>query len=443
MKKTSSLIIQHLIWRGLYFFSVLILNILISRFFAAEKSGQIFYIINNLSFVLLITGLSLESGAVYYIASEQVNSGQVARFCMLWTIIAAGLAIIIWWIFFRPGDFFLLTNPTKIMGASCLYVTGALLTTYFSALFYSQKQFAIPNKILLVTNALLILLMLIGHAADWMRHNFILIYFAIYFLQGFSIAALFFSNYGSGSFPGLPALPVLKKIFRYAMHALMANALYFLVNRMDYWLVERYCSQADLGNYIQASKLGQMLLILPSILSATLFPLLAEADPHQNKSRIIMVARVLLWINLTGCVLIAALGSYLIPMIFGLSFDKMYLLFVLLIPGILAFTANYPLATWFGAANRITINIICSVFALMLILLADLLFLPRYGVNVASVVSSLAYLGYFSISLFHFRKGSQLRLADLLLIRKKDLQWLYRQLRSRISLTFPEKTFIS
>ncbi len=54
MKKTSALVLHHIVWRGLYFFSVLLLNIGIARFFAAEKSGQIFFIVNNLALILLI-----------------------------------------------------------------------------------------------------------------------------------------------------------------------------------------------------------------------------------------------------------------------------------------------------------------------------------------------------------------------------------------------------
>ena len=53
-------VMQHIFWRGLYFLSVFILNILISRYFKAEGSGWIFYTINNLSLLLLIAGLSLE-----------------------------------------------------------------------------------------------------------------------------------------------------------------------------------------------------------------------------------------------------------------------------------------------------------------------------------------------------------------------------------------------
>ena len=78
----------------MYFFSVLLINIGIARFFAAEKSGQIFYIVNNLALMLLIASISLESGSTYYVASGKLEAALMANFCLVWatghSLIAVG-----------------------------------------------------------------------------------------------------------------------------------------------------------------------------------------------------------------------------------------------------------------------------------------------------------------------------------------------------------------
>src|ERR1700687_1935864 len=104
MKKNSSLVLQHMLWRGLYFFSVMLLNILIAHLFAAEKSGQIFYIVNKLALVLLIVSISLESGSSFYISSDKLNAIQMANFCQLWAIGASLIAVIGWWFFLYLTD---------------------------------------------------------------------------------------------------------------------------------------------------------------------------------------------------------------------------------------------------------------------------------------------------------------------------------------------------
>src|SRR5450755_1847481 len=97
MKTNTNLILHHILWSVLYFFSILLLNIGIARFFAAEKSGHIFYIVNNLALILLLASISLESGCIYYIASENLEVTRMARLCLVWAVLASGIALAGWW----------------------------------------------------------------------------------------------------------------------------------------------------------------------------------------------------------------------------------------------------------------------------------------------------------------------------------------------------------
>src|SRR5450432_3309552 len=278
MKKNTSLVLHHMLWRGLYFFSVLLLNIGIARFFAAEKSGQIFFIVNNLALILLLVSISLESGSAYYIASGNLEPSQLARFCLIWAAIASLVAIVVWCsvVYFSHPSFL---TDIGFLFTSFLFILGVLFTTYFTALFYSIKKFGLPNKILFLVNLLLIVVLFVGKNNPEIRGHFLQIYFSCFFLQGLLLMLIFFMKETSPGKFILPARPLLKKVIQYSLTALIANLIYFLVNRIDYWFVQYFCSAKDLGNYIQASKLSQMLFILPSILGATLFPIFSS----QNK----------------------------------------------------------------------------------------------------------------------------------------------------------------
>ncbi len=420
MKKNRELITHHLFWRCLYFFSVLLINIGIARFFAAGESGQIFYIVNNLSFILLLVSLSLESGTAYYIASGSFEPASLARFCVIWTAGASLLALGIWWLsmfFFEGGKI----GYGTFLLSGFLFTTGSLLITYFTAIFYARKEFVIPNRILCVLNGALILLLLFARNNSMVKNHFLEIYFSVFFVQGIVLGMFFFirSNKPGGKF--LPSEAELKKVFRYSLAALLANGLYFLVNRADYWFVQYYCSATDLGNYIQAAKLGQMLLIVPSILGSTLFPIFSSGERTGNIPGLTSVMRLLLWINILICIAIIGLGWYFFPLIFGPTFKSLYVLFVLLIPGILAFTLNYPLAAWFSAGNRIVINIRGSILALVIITAGDLLILPRFGVMFAPVISSAGYICFYCYSVFTYRKNHPVPWNEFFLIRKSDM----------------------
>jgi len=429
MKKNTDLITHHLFWRGLYFFSILVINIGIARYFAAEQSGHIFYVVNNLSLILLGVSISLESGAAYYIASGKLQAVSMARFCLIWTAGAAIVALGCWRMLLQFSNSTYLTRPELLLSAF-LFIIGVLLTTYFTAIFYARKEFGLPNKILSAVNLLLILLLFIGKDQPLLKKFFLEIYFSSFFLQGLLICLFFFAGQRAIQHDLFPNGPILKKVFRYSLTALLANLLYFLVNRIDYWFVQYFCSAKDLGNYIQASKLGQMLLILPSILGATLFPIISAGEKTINPKDLTSVMRILLWLNGSICILIIAVGWVAFPWIFGTSFNSMYLLFVLLIPGILSFTMNYPLAAWFSGGNRIGINMRGTIVALLVIAIGDLLTLPSLGVWFASIFSSIGYICYFGYGVFKYRKVYPVPWSAFFRIRKSDLTSI-RQLMNR------------
>jgi O-antigen/teichoic acid export membrane protein len=426
MKKTSNLILQHIVWRGLYFFSVLIINILIARFFAAEKSGQFFYLVNNLAFLLLIVSLSLESGTVFYISSGKANVVTMARINLLWAICAAVAALGIWILITKQS-----LDKSRIFYAEAfLYIFGMLLTTYFSALFYSLKRFALPNKILFAVNLVLIAALLIGKSHSDFRNNFLGIYLSCFFLQGLIVMLMFFNEAEYFNREIFKGQSNLKNILKYSLTALIANIVYFLVNRVDYWFVKKYCSAEDLGNYIQASKLGQLALIIPAILGSSLFTIFSSTDKPGKLSQLLPVARILLYFNLLICLMVVIFGKQLFPYVFGESFQKMYLLFLLLIPGILAFTINNPVTSWFSASNRVSVNVYGGLFALIIIIVGDSFILPRYGIWSAPLICSAGYSAYNLFCIYKLRKEKSVSLKDFFLLKKTDVKLIEQLLQN-------------
>lgn len=424
MKRNANLILQHILWRGLYFFSVLLINILIARFFAAEKSGQFFYIVNNLAFLILVVSLSLESGTMFYISSGKADVITMARINLLWAAVASLTALGIW---------ILITKQTTDKGLVfyaeiCLYIFGILLTTYFSSLFYALKRFAEPNKILFGINFLLVAILLIGKSSPDFRSNFLSIYLFCFFLQGLMVMLAFFYRTDSFNKEKIRGQSNLKNILRYSLTALTANIIYFLVNRVDYWFVKKYCSAEDLGNYIQASKLGQLMLIVPAILGSTLFTIFSSEGKPGKISHLMPVTRILLYFNLVICLLIIVLGRQLFPFVFGESFQKMYSLFLLLIPGILALTINNPVTSWFSASDRVSVNVYGGLLALVFIVMGDIFILPRYGIWSAPLICSAGYMAYNLFCIYKLRSEKSVLVKDFILLRKTDIKLLQQLL---------------
>jgi O-antigen/teichoic acid export membrane protein len=146
--RLQKLIYQGIVWRGLYYASVFVLNIIIARVFRAVDSGVINYVINNLSFLLLVTSFSLESALSYFASKNEIALNKLTGISVLFAISGALLSMVI-------GTLFMLSQEERTLTFSLFqftYVLGVVLTNYFSSLYYARNNPVLPNAIMVVVN---------------------------------------------------------------------------------------------------------------------------------------------------------------------------------------------------------------------------------------------------------------------------------------------------
>jgi O-antigen/teichoic acid export membrane protein len=225
------------------------------------------------------------------------------------------------------------------------------------------------------------------------------------------------------------AIPVffdLRLLLKYALVALAANVIFFLVYRVDYWFVKKYCTPQELGNYIQVSKLGQMLLIIPSIISSVVFPHIAGGVTGlaEMKDNIMRIGRLTTMLYLICFMMFALAGSWAFPFIFGPTFQLMYLPFLFLLPGIWALSNLYILSAYFGGINKVRVNVQGAGLGLLVILAGDYFFIPHYGMIAAAIVSTVGYFVNFIYSFVIFKQEHPVSFTEYWRINIKDFQWL-------------------
>jgi O-antigen/teichoic acid export membrane protein len=95
-------------------------------------------------------------------------------------------------------------------------------------------------------------------------------------------------------------------------------------------------------------------------------------------------------------------GPYLFPFIFGESFDQMYLIFIVYVPGIFALSVLAIISTYLAGANAVGINLLTAFVALVIVCAGNYLLIPVYGIKAAAAVSALAYLCCAGAAVFFF-----------------------------------------
>jgi O-antigen/teichoic acid export membrane protein len=431
--KLATALSKSILWRGFYFLSVMLLNILVARHFQSDGSGQIYYIINLLAFTLIIISLCLEAPMGYYLSQQKLNETQLAVISIGWTILIM-----------LPGWFIIRSLEVPKEGilqlagfhfSATAFLTGNLLITFFVALFYAKMDFVLPNLLAVAVNLFLIALVpsntfIRSIVADEL---YVKLYFSGFFVQGFLLMIAFLFRYFKWSALNRIPAELIKPFMSFAFIAVLTNSMTFLMYRIDYWFVNKYCTDADLGNYIQACKLAQLFFIVPSILAAVVFPMTASGRREEMNVKMQLLSRGLILSYCIACSGLIAVGYWLFPFVFGETFNNMYLPFVLLVPAILSYSVIHLLAAYYSGKKVLSVNFKGNLVALFIIVVGDMLVIPHFGINGAAIVSSIGYICYMSFILLMHRKEYKSSFADFLFFRKKDGQLFYKLLMEKIS----------
>lgn len=417
---------QSILWRSLYFFTALLANIFFSRYLQADKSGAVLYLANMFSFVSLLLGLSLESGLTYFASKKIISYNKLVLFSMLWVVIVAVTGIVTSGFFL---NFFLKDMPIDGNGVqryAVVYVAGLMLINFFSVLFYSKSNYLLPSVILSVVNAAVIFCILFAGYFNNGATGFVVdLYFYSTFVQGLLLVIIFILRYNTLKKVALPTISNSKKLLHYSVLALGANIIFFLFNRIDFYFVEKYCSKSDLGNYILVSRLGQMLLIIPQIIATVIFPHVAKGSFDKSViDNVLIIGRLLARFYLVAIFVLVVTGKWLFPFIFGESFDKMYGLMIIFMPGFYAFSYLAVIGAFFLGTGNVKVNLAGTFIALLFLIAGDIFLVKIYGAYIAAIISATAYILNLLYAIYKFKKKFHVPFADFFKWQKQDLIWL-------------------
>lgn len=429
---------QSIFWRGFYFFSILLVNIFLSRYLRAANTGNLFFITFIFSLVQLFLGLSAESAIIYFTAGNNIQRNSFIGLISLWSIAAGVITIAGTYLYFLITHSINQQSALQYCLYGFLYVSGQLFTTYSASLYYSKDDYFTSNFLpSLVNIAFVIFLFLKKGVPDvHQMQTTIVLFFATFFVAGLLVYFSYIIQNTKGGNFGLPSKKQLEPFFQYTFTALAANLVFFLVYRIDYLFV-RYsavCTAADLGNYIQVSKLGQSMFIVPQIIASVVFPRTASGDDGFRIGNIIMlIARMFSQLFLFAFIITAFLGDKIFPIVFGESFNKMQLPMLILIPGIFCLSVLTLLSAYFSGKGKIKVNLQGAIIGLIVMVIGDFIFVPRYGIIAAAVISTLSYAANFIYSMSLFYKDHSISWFEFLRWRKDDYNWLVALLKRNIN----------
>jgi O-antigen/teichoic acid export membrane protein len=216
---------------------------------------------------------------------------------------------------------------------------------------------------------------------------------------------------------------LVKGLFAYSGLTFISSILLFLVSRADFYFVEKYCDAHALGNYVQAAKIGQMALILPGLLGGVVFPFsIGAADAFAEK--IAFLCRMLTLFFVVLFIMVLTTGYYILPWLLGKEFDAVFTIILLILPGIYFMSIGLIILSYLEGKNKQVIILFANLVVLVLIIAADLYFVPKYKYTGAAVIFSLSNLAGVAILLHYFLKHTSVKIKSLFAVSFSDVKKL-------------------
>jgi O-antigen/teichoic acid export membrane protein len=224
-----------------------------------------------------------------------------------------------------------------------------------------------------------------------------------------------------------PDLPLLKEMLVYGGKFYVSIMAGVVIFRADLLFVNHFRGASEAGVYAVASQVSFLLMLLPGVIAALLFPRVAfDQDPRGEFA--IQVTRHASFLMIIMCVAAAA-GSFALPLVYGARFADASIQLLILLPGIYLVSIESVLVQHFtGTGLPLAIPLFWLV-TLALNLGLNFALVPAWGARGAALSSTVSYALIFALVTIYFCRKTGRRLTEMFLLSNREL----RDLLSRTS----------
>lgn len=420
---------QSLIWRGLYFILSFITTVLISRILKVQISGDFSYYLTVLSLIVLIVGFNIDSALTYYSSAKVIHVKKLFIICCSIIIFTAfAISFLFKSHYFYEHLIGINNLEINVYQCSIYYFIGILTLSFSTALLYGLQDFKTSNQVLIFYSLV----------------YFVLIYYRIYFgdnplqivqdfclmtlLAGLSVFLIVAFKIKIHQNIQLPSLRDYKSIYQYSSMIMLGNLVFFFVYKLDYNFVKNWChGSADLGNYLQSSKFAQILLVVPQIISGTIFPQIANENQRDEVVNSIgRLVRIFTFAFFLILLILVVVGKSFFILLFGDSFADMFLPTIFLIPGIYCLSISSLYSAYFSGTKRTSVNLYAALISILIMIGLSFLSSSFYSIKIAALISTVAYsIECFYVGAKFYKSQSEgFSFRELVCVSKDDFKWL-------------------
>lgn len=223
---------------------------------------------------------------------------------------------------------------------------------------------------------------------------------------------------------------VIRPILLFSSIGWITGVMGFAVRRIDFWFVEHYQSIEQLGHYVLAAGLVDILITIVLPATYVLSPYLTNASGEQREVILGRFSRIIVALMSAITVIVLPLIGPMLPLVYGSEFTNAALpLQILWIGGLLLLVRNIFLM-YNVATNNLRPNFFAVLASLLVTLVLDFFWVSKYGIIGASWASVVAYgVGTLVVMISVFSKFEN-SISFFLVFKREDFNYLRLKYKS-------------
>ena len=227
--------------------------------------------------------------------------------------------------------------------------------------------------------------------------------------------------------PAFFSYDTLKQLLNYGIKSHFGNIFKQLAYRIDVVIIACFLPLKELGLYAVAVTFSELIWKVPDAIGIVLLPTIS-ADKNISSFQITArVSRMILLPMLLVCVCIFFASGIFLKLFYGEEFLEAQQCVQYLLPGTLFFSLWKIYVNDLIARGEAIIYSYSSFISAAIIIVLNIILLPRIGITGASISSSVGYIFATVFVMWKFKSYSSISLSNMIVIKKSELQMLLQQ----------------
>lgn len=396
-----------------------IINIIVARFLGPSGKGTI-ALLNEFFFIAsVLVMMGVHEANIYYLQNKQYRHSDIFANAIYQTLLSTAFFVLV---FFLAKNWLFLSilrnvDPKVIMIA-VLFFPAFFFQTHITTICLANKNITGYNILLLVQSTCSLVFQVLLVPTYGVRGGIVGILLSV--VVAVMLGSLMLVRKGPPSL--FPNFQYWRSSYTYGAKSQVGLILSYFNRRLPIILINLFLTPTEVGYYAIAVTVAELSWYIPESVGTVLFPEISGKSKEEAAKLVSFAMRNTLFIVVVIGILLWLGGGLFIRLFFGDSFIPSILLLRILIPGIVLFSINRVLCSYFAGTGRPEYGTYTSIISFILLLTFSFVLIPKIGVVGAPISSVIAFLASSAAALVIFKNISRYNVKDILIAKKEELE---------------------